>query len=65
MTDLEYLLKTRAWAKKWMAVPEGELPGDLTHEKCMAVLEDAEDRLIDHLAIKGDGKGGFVSCYSA
>jgi len=63
MTDLEHLKATKAWAEKWLSTPEQELHGTLTHEKCLEVLEDVEDKLIEHLAIRFDGKK-FVSCYA-
>lgn len=56
MTNLEHLNATKAWAEKWLATPEQELPGTLTHEKCLEVLEDVEDKLIDHIAIQFDGE---------
>lgn len=62
MTKLEHLKATKAWAEKWLATPEAELPGTLTHEKCNEVLEDVEMQLIDHLGITvNDGK--LVACY--
>lgn len=63
MTELEHLKATKAWAEKWLATPESELPGTLTHEKCAEVLEDAEDKLIDHMGITLDSKGKWVGCY--
>ena len=56
MTSLEYLQSQRAWAEKWLAVPESDLPGALTHDKVYAVLEQVENDLIDHYGIQWDGK---------
>lgn len=57
MTNLQHLLQTKQWAEDWLAKPAHELPGNLTHEKCLEVLESVEDQLIDHLAIQVSNKG--------
>lgn len=63
MTDLEFLLENKAWAERILATPEDQLPGALTHAKAFAVLEDVEDKLIDHMGIKIGKNGEFVGCY--
>jgi hypothetical protein len=44
-----------AWADKWLAVPEDQLPGTLTHEKCHEVKENALDELIEHTGLQVTG----------
>ena len=63
MTELEHLKATKVWAEKWLATPESELPGTLTHEKCRKALEEAEDKLIDHLGFTLNSNGDYVACY--
>jgi len=43
----DFEMKNLLWAEKWLAVPESELPGTLTHDKLYQVLEKAEDALLD------------------
>ena len=63
MTQLEFLKDQKAWAERWLATPEDQLPGTLTHEKCAAVLEETEEKLTEHLGIKLNKKGEWVACY--
>jgi hypothetical protein len=63
MTELEHLQSQKAWAKRWLAVPESDLPGTLTHEKCAAILDEVEDSLIDYLGITISASGATTACY--
>lgn len=48
----DFLFGQIAWAERWLAVSENKLPGTLTHEKCVQVIEDAQDELIEHTALQ-------------
>lgn len=56
MTKLQHLQQTKQWAEGWLAQPAESLPGTLTHDKCLEVLEDVEDQLIEHMAIQVKGQ---------
>ena len=43
----DFMLANIKWAEKWLAVPESDLPGALTHDKCRQVLFDNEDAIHD------------------
>lgn len=48
MKTTEFLECEIAWANKWLAMPADQLPGTLTHERCLQIREDALDALLDH-----------------
>jgi hypothetical protein len=47
MTKAEFWINQRDYACKWLNTPAEQLPGTLTHEKCFALLQEAESNLID------------------
>ena len=47
-----YLRDQIAWATRWIALPEAELPGTLTHAKCQDVLDAARDELLEHYGLQ-------------
>ena len=50
--ESRFLLGQIEWAKRWLATSADQLPGTLTHEKCNEVLEDAQDKLINHYGLQ-------------
>ena len=64
MTNAEFLQSQVEWARKWLAVPESELPGALTHAKCYQVLNEAQDALLDHARFTVTASGMRFSHYA-
>lgn len=60
MTTLEFLLNQKDWCAKWLATPEDQLPGSLTHKKIMQVNIETELSLIDHERYDAYGKMHYV-----
>ena len=48
----KFLLWQIEWADRWLATPVDQLPGELTHEKCHTVKEDAQDELIEYYGLQ-------------
>ena len=52
MTQLEFLQDQKARCLKWLAMPETELSGTLTHQKAADLLDQTEDELLDFVALQ-------------
>ena len=64
MSEVEFLQDQKDRCLKWLAMDSAQLPGTLTHEKAARLLEDTEDQLIDHLAIRLGTDGEFHAVYA-
>jgi hypothetical protein len=51
--ESKFLLEQKAWACSILAAPEVRWEAGSSHEIAQRVLEETEDKLIDHLGIKG------------
>ena len=65
MTNAEFLQSEVEWANKWLAMPADQLPGTLTHDRCLTVRETALDSLLDHARFSVTPTGLQFSHYAA
>jgi hypothetical protein len=49
--ESRFLLEQKAWAKNILAAPEIQWETGSSHEIAQRVLEETEDKLIDHLGL--------------
>lgn len=61
MTQAQFWLHQRDYACKWLDTPADQLPGTLTHEKCFALLQEAEDALVDFERYTADGRMSYAA----
>lgn len=64
MTTAEFLINQREYACRWLDTPVEQLPGTLTHEKCFALLQEAEDKLIDLERYDANGRMHYAQTHA-